>query len=117
MNKLATFKNFLESISSTNVSVTHSIIEATDAIFSDERIEGGLADGMSTEDIAKKHQLPVEKIDEQMAKGIQVEMEHTNEESIAMEIALDHLYEISDYYDRLHEMEKDAEGNKLEDKY
>lgn len=114
MNKITIFKNFLESVSSINNSVTDSILEATDVIFSGGQIEGGLADGMSAEDIAEKHQASVEKIDEQLVKGIEVEMEHTNDEDIAMEIALDHLYEIADYYDRLHEMEEEAEEGEEE---
>lgn len=37
----------------------------------------------------------------QLRKGIKVEMEHTNDSSIAREIAMDHLVEDPRYYDKL----------------
>lgn len=42
----------------------------------------------------------------QLAKGISHEMEHTNDEYVARLIALDHLYEIPDYYDQLDAIDK-----------
>lgn len=45
---------------------------------------------------------------EELMKGIEIEMEHTNDEFIARRIAYDHLAEISDYYTRLEILEKDA---------
>jgi hypothetical protein len=39
--------------------------------------------------------------------GIKVEMEHIDDESIAKEIAKDHLSELPDYYSRLVKMEKE----------
>jgi hypothetical protein len=45
--------------------------------------------------------------DEQLAKGIKVEMEHTTNAEIAKKIALDHLAENPAYYDYLEEMEKE----------
>lgn len=49
---------------------------------------------------------------EQLRKGIKIEMEHTNDERIAEQIALDHLAEIPDYYDRLELMEEQAKFSK-----
>lgn len=50
--------------------------------------------------------------DEQLAKGIKTEMEHTTNPEIAKKIALDHLSEHPEYYDYLEEMEKEMkEGN------
>jgi hypothetical protein len=46
--------------------------------------------------------------DAQLEKGIKVEMEHTKLPEISRRIALDHLSEIPDYYDRLEKMEKEA---------
>ena len=37
----------------------------------------------------------------QLKKGIKVEMEHTNDESIAKEISMDHLFEDPNYYTKL----------------
>lgn len=56
--------------------------------------------------IAKKHGVSVDKIKAQMKKGIQVELEHTQDKTKAKEIALDHLLEFPDYYDRLDKVEK-----------
>lgn len=51
--------------------------------------------------LAKKHNVSIERIQQQLAKGIKVEREHTSDNDIAREIALDHLSEFPDYYDRL----------------
>jgi hypothetical protein len=63
---------------------------------------------------------------EQLAMGLKVEMEHTDNPMVALEIAMDHLMEIPDYYTHLDKMEKEAgveepegeeggEDNELED--
>lgn len=44
----------------------------------------------------------------QLAMGIKVEREHTDDDDIAEAIAKDHLAEIPDYYTRLHSMEEQA---------
>lgn len=56
--------------------------------------------------IANKHGVPVEQIRQQLVKGVQVELEHTDSPAVAREIALDHLGEFPDYYDRLKQVEK-----------
>ncbi len=43
---------------------------------------------------------------DELLMGIEVEMEHTNNELIAKKIAMDHLTEIDDYYTRLEEIEE-----------
>lgn len=42
---------------------------------------------------------------DELAQGIKVEMEHTDDEFLAKKIALDHLSELGDYYTRLKKME------------
>jgi hypothetical protein len=49
----------------------------------------------------------------QLKKGIKVEMEHTNNRKIAMEIAMDHLTEFPNYYVELEKMEKRLEKQKM----
>lgn len=71
----------------------------------EEELEGGLADKMGIEDIARKHGIDVDEMFEQLRKGIKVEMEHTKELEVAYEIALDHLFENPKYYDDLEEIE------------
>jgi len=56
-------------------------------------------------EIAKKHDIDIKVIENQLKKGIKVELEHTTNKSEAREIALDHLFELSDYYDKLKKVE------------
>jgi len=72
-------------------------------------MSGGVADMSSIEDIAKKHGIEVEKIKSQIEIGTDVEKEHVGDDIVkAREIAMDHLFEIPDYYDRLKKMESQA---------
>jgi hypothetical protein len=66
----------------------------------EEEIEGGLADGAE----------PQEFDSQQIIKGMEVEMEHSDDPKVALEIAMDHLTEIPDYYDHLEDMEAKAQG-------
>jgi hypothetical protein len=56
-----------------------------------DRVPGGAGD----------HFAPTEFEPEQVERGVLVEMEHTNDPEIAMEIGLDHLVEDRDYYTKL----------------
>ena len=75
-----------------------------DLIF--EEVFKGLAHGKSLEDLANKHDVSVKSIQKQLDKGQKVEMEHTKDEELAKKIAMDHLFEFPDYYDRLDKIEK-----------
>ncbi len=76
-----------------------------------EILKGGKADDKNLEDLAKKHRIPLTDIKKQLSKGIKTEMEHTDNKSKAMEIAMDHLYEDPKYYDKLKKIEtKEATG-------
>lgn len=68
-------------------------------------IHGGLSDNKTLQDIADKHDAPMELIELMLKWGMDVEMEHTDDESIAREIAMDHLMEDPIYYKKLKEME------------
>jgi len=70
-----------------------------------EEIPGGLSSGLSVEEIAEEHDVSVEEIEDQLAKGIKVETEHTPNTALAAEIAMDHLMEDPKYYDHLTDME------------
>jgi hypothetical protein len=72
-------------------------------------LKGGKSDNLSTKDIADKFKVSVEKIEAQIKKGIDVEMEHTTDKEKATEIATDHVSEFPDYYDRLGKMENKAD--------
>jgi hypothetical protein len=62
----------------------------------------------SVEQIAKKHRMDVSDIQKQLDMGAPIEHEHTNNQKLAVEIALQHLDEIPDYYTRLKKMEASA---------
>src|SRR5712692_7238150 len=68
-----------------------------------ENLEGGLADGK-----------PITEYDlEELLMGIKIEREHTRESFIALEIAMDHLERIPDYYSRLRRLEREAMSDRL----
>ena len=71
-------------------------------------IPGGKTDKYTINDIAKKHNISVKQIQKELTIGTKIELEHTNDKNLAKEIALDHLWEITDYYTRLTKMEKEA---------
>jgi len=78
-----------------------------------DQLPGGLADEKGPGDFCPK----------QLAKGLEIELEHTDDPRLALEIAMDHLEESEDfrgscknnkggkYYDRLEEMENKIEAN------
>lgn len=63
-------------------------------------VPGGRADNMSPRDFDP----------DQLRKGVKVEMEHTNNPRMALEIAMDHLTEHPRYYDLLEKMEATFHG-------
>jgi hypothetical protein len=90
------------------------------SIVNEEKLKGGLSDKKTLEDIAKKHDKKkyyhikdmVGSLKKQLTKGIKVELEHANDKKVAREIALDHLYEDPNYYDKLEKIEsKESTGS------
>lgn len=78
-----------------------------------EELKGGLADNKSLIQLAKKHNAKnihqidslVKELKKQLEAGIKVEMEHTDSEAKAKEIAMDHLWEDPRYYVKLKKIE------------
>lgn len=64
----------------------------------------------TVEDLAKKYNVKVNVVNVQLAKGIKIELEHTDKEQVAREIALDHLSERLDYYIKLDKVENESYG-------
>ena len=71
-----------------------------------EQLFQGIAKGKTLQDLAKKHNKDIKTLQHQLNKGIKVEMEHTKDKDLAKKIAMDHLYEVPDYYDKLKKAEK-----------
>jgi hypothetical protein len=88
--------------------------------FKEEELEGGVADKKTLKDIAKKHDKKgyyhiddmVSSLKKQLIKGIKVEMEHTKNKDKSKEIAMDHLWEDPNYYDKLKKIESKEEKEK-----
>ncbi|KKK54127.1 hypothetical protein LCGC14_3087880, partial [marine sediment metagenome] len=76
----------------------HKILDSTES--EKDKLEGGKADDAKS----------LEFDSDELAKGIEVEKEHTDDENLAEEIAKDHLKEIPDYYTRLRKMEDEAKA-------
>ncbi len=76
----------------------------------EDEIKGGKADGMNIEDVAEMHGMSVDDMFDEFSKGVRHEMEHTSEWRVAVEIALDHLYEDPEYYTKLEGMEMGGEA-------
>jgi hypothetical protein len=74
----------------------------------EEAIPGGASAGgsMSIEDIAKHHGVDLRELIDQYEMGIKVELEHTDDNETAAEIARDHIYEDPKYYDKLKKVEE-----------
>lgn len=64
-----------------------------------DRLPGGKADNSQPQDFDSK----------ELARGIEVESEHTSDPQIAMEIAMDHLKEDPRYYSKLKKIHKEAQ--------
>jgi hypothetical protein len=68
-----------------------------------DTLKGGYADGK-----------PITKYDlAQLLEGIKWERQHTNDSLVALELAMDHLERIPDYYSHLTRMERQCESDKL----
>lgn len=57
--------------------------------------------------LSKKYNISVDELQKELDKGIKVELEHTNDRKVAKEIALDHLAEKPDYYEKLEQCVED----------
>lgn len=71
-----------------------------------DNLTGGLGDKITIAQALEKFDF------EQLHKGVNVELEHTNNVLIALEIAVDHLVENDKYYDYLEDMEKEMEESR-----
>lgn len=71
----------------------------------EDAIVGGLADNLSINDLATKHNVSLEAMQLELEKGIEIESEHTSDNILAREIAMDHLDEDPNYYTKLSTIE------------
>jgi len=94
-------------------------------------LKGGLSDGKTLMDLAKKHAYDdstdstskekimgmFKELKLQLRKGLKVEMEHVKDEDVAREIVMDHLYEDPKYYDKLNKIELSESKTILTEKH
>lgn len=85
----------MENLSLNAVKRILAAIDKVDLEADEEKIPGGLYE------LGDEEEFYVE----QLIKGVDVEMEHTEDPAIALEIAMDHLIEDDHYYDALEEVE------------
>ena len=64
------------------------------------------SDKLNVDDLAKKHEVSKDEMYNKIVDGIKEEMEHTDEINVAKEIAMDHLFQDLNYYDKLKKVEK-----------
>lgn len=91
-----------------------------------DKLKGGLADNKSLADIAIHHgkdswaSIQFENLEKQLEKelelGIKIESEHTQDKSLAREIAMDHLWEDPKYYSQQKKIETESVKNNLRKK-
>lgn len=73
--------------------------------------DGGLLKPtMPLDQIAEKHAVSIDYLEEQLNKGLQHEKEHTDSDEVATSIALHHLAERPDYYEELEKMKLEDGG-------
>ena len=77
--------------------------------------KGGMSANMTAFDVAKKWKISPIEFMPILEKGTEHEMEHTDNEDIARRIALDHIVERLDYYDKLEKIEKMEKGGRFDD--
>lgn len=75
---------------------------------------GKVAAGMTLQDIARRHKYPIQTMQKSLELGIKTEMEHTDNKLVAEKIALDHLYEDAEYYEKLQKIEKLYRGAEID---
>jgi hypothetical protein len=73
-----------------------------------DEVKEELKSHKSVESVAKKHRMDPSDIQKQLEMGIKIEHEHVTDKDTAIDIALQHLDEIPDYYTRLKKMEAGA---------
>ena len=61
-----------------------------------EEVEGGVGDNMDAESISEKYEFPLEDIKKEIRIGAQIEKEHTDNEELAEEFAIDHIVKFID---------------------
>lgn len=75
---------------------------------------GPLKPAPSVEEIAQKHRATVEEVEEKVNEGTREEYEHTYSRDVARKIALHHVDEDLNYYEKLKKAMKAAQGSLLD---
>ena len=85
-----------------------TVADHMDSGESETEVNEQLKPHKTVEQIARKHRMNVSDIQKQLDMGAPIEHEHTKDKTLAIDIALQHLDEIPDYYTRLKKMEASA---------
>lgn len=108
-NRLNKFSSLINEDNEDNEDNEVPALDVDDVDNDGDKLEGGLGDNADV----------MQYDPQEVLKGIEVEMEHTKDPKIALEITMDHLEELPDYYTRLEKMEKrgkeDLNNNEFDD--
>lgn len=97
----------------TNIMKFDTFVNENTQTQEEQKLQGGVAEGVTLEDIATKHQIDVQYFYKILEDAIKIELEHSSERSIAEQIVRDHIYENPLYYHEQHGLP--AMEEKLED--
>jgi hypothetical protein len=89
-----------------------------------ELLKGGNADNKSLIQLAKRHDAKgyyhidnmVQSLRKELEMGVKIELEHTDNEDMAKEIAMDHLWENPSYYSKLKKSEIEESKEEINEK-
>ena len=98
--------------------------EIGEEIIESDLLKGGNSDNKSLIQLAKKHDAKgyyhidnmVQSLRKELEMGIKIELEHTDNEDIAKEIAMDHLWENPSYYSKLKKSEIEEAKKEINEK-
>jgi hypothetical protein len=98
--------------------------EVGEDINESELLKGGNADNKSLIQLAKRHDAKgyyhidnmVQSLRKELEMGIKIELEHTDNEDMAKEIAMDHLWENPSYYSKLKKSEIEESKEEINEK-
>ena len=72
-----------------------------------------ITNNLTVKSVSRAHNVPEDTILQQLLKGIDIELESTSNQDLAYSIALDNLFKVKDYYDKLERL-REYQTNKHE---
>ncbi|MFA5623380.1 MAG: DUF5661 family protein, partial [Candidatus Dojkabacteria bacterium] len=67
-----------------------------------------ITNNLTVKSVSRAHNVPEDTILQQLLKGINIELESTSNQDLAYSIALDNLFKVKDYYDKLERLRENT---------